>query len=221
MSIMHNQVYKMKQLSEQEIQDNLKEFYKLMSDHITGDRYKKLLEFYIGIELELITAPASPRISNHNCFPGGYLDHVLRVVKAALVMDRVWDKFEQSRDYTTEELVFSAINHDLGKLGTNEEPFYLPQDQLWQIEKNGVFYKYNPKIPHMRIADRSLYYLQKANIPVTEREFLAIKLHDGLYEEANKSYYITYNSEFEIQSNLPYILHQADLMASRVETQKK
>jgi hypothetical protein len=71
----------------------------------------------------------------------------------------------------------------------------------------------------MRIADRSLFYLQEAGISVSENEFLAIKLHDGLYEEANKAYYITYSSDSELKSNLPYILHQADLMASRVETQ--
>lgn len=71
----------------------------------------------------------------------------------------------------------------------------------------------------MRIADRSLFYLQQAGIAVNEREYLAIKLHDGLYEEGNKAYYVTYNHEFEIKSNLTFILHQADLMASRVETQ--
>jgi hypothetical protein len=73
----------------------------------------------------------------------------------------------------------------------------------------------------MRIADRSLYALQEAGIAVNETEFLAIKLHDGLYEEANKPYYITYSSDFEIKTNLVYILHQADLMASRVEKQIK
>jgi hypothetical protein len=134
-------------------------------------------------------------------------------------MDKVWERFGQKKDYTVEELVFSAINHDLGKLGTNEEPFYIPNDSSWHIEKQGAHFKYNGKITHMRIADRSLFYLQQANISVSENEFLAIKLHDGLYEEANKSYYITYSADSEIKSNLPYILHQADLMASRVETQ--
>ena len=134
-------------------------------------------------------------------------------------MDKVWERFGQKKDYTVEELVFSAINHDLGKLGTNEEPFYIPNDSSWHVEKQGAHFKYNSKITHMRIADRSLFYLQEAGISVSENEFLAIKLHDGLYEESNKAYYITYSSDSELKSNLPYILHQADLMASRVETQ--
>jgi hypothetical protein len=71
----------------------------------------------------------------------------------------------------------------------------------------------------MRVADRSLFYLQEAGIPVTQNEYLAIKLHDGLYEESNKAYYITYNKDNELRSNIAFILHQADLMASKVELQ--
>lgn len=209
----------MKTLSEEQIQNNLARFYELINKYVSKDRAEKLIQFYKSIELTLATAPASSRESAHNCFAGGYLDHVIRVTEAALVISRVWEKFNQQVDYSTEELVFCAINHDLGKLGTNEEPFFIPNDQQWQIEKNGIYYKYNPSIPHMRIADRSLFCLQKAGIPINEIEFLTIKLHDGLYEEANRSYYVTYNSEYEIKSNLPYILHQADLMASRIEKQ--
>jgi len=210
---------KMKELGEEQITQNVNRFYELIDKYIEEPRKDSLKKFYMSIELTLATSPASSKISHHNCFPGGYLDHVIRVTEAALVLNNVWDKFGQKKDYTVDELVFCAINHDLGKLGTNDKPFYVPNTEAWQIEKQGVYYKYNTEMPHMRIADRSLFYLQKAGIAVNEKEFLAIKLHDGLYEESNKSYYITYNSDYEIKSNLPYILHQADLMASRVETQ--
>jgi hypothetical protein len=213
------QLKKMKELSEEQIAHNVFRFYELIDKYLEEPRKHEVKKFYMSIELTLATSPASSKISHHNCFPGGYLDHVIRVTEAALVLNNVWDKFGQKKDYTVDELVFCAINHDLGKLGTNDNPFYVPNTESWQIEKQGVYYKYNTEIPHMRIADRSLFCLQKAGIAVNEKEFLAIKLHDGLYEESNKSYYITYNTDYEIKSNLPYILHQADLMASRVETQ--
>ena len=209
----------MKKLTDQQILDNLNKFYHYIEKYITSDRKTTLLNFYKDREVTLATSPASTRLSNHNCFAGGYVEHVNRVVEASLVMDKVWERFGQKKDYTIEELVFSAINHDLGKLGTNEEPFYIPNTSQWHMENQGVYFKYNPNIVHMRIADRSLFYLQQANIKISENEFLAIKLHDGLYEESNKSYYITYSPEAEIKSNLPYVLHQADLMASRVENQ--
>jgi hypothetical protein len=38
-----------------------------------------------------------------------------------------------------------------------------------------------------------------------------------MYEEANKSYYVAYQKERQLKSNIAYILHQADMMASKIE----
>jgi hypothetical protein len=208
----------MNKLSAEQMMDNLNKFYSLIDKYITGDRKDKLIEFYKSLEELLVMAPASTKIDHHNCFPGGYLDHVIRVVEASLVYEKVWDKFGQKKTYTTEELVFSAINHDLGKLGTVNAPVYIENDSQWHVEKQGALYKYNPKVTHMRISDRSLFYLQQQGIEVTENEYLAIKLHDGLYEEGNKPYFMTYNKDTELKCNLVHILHHADMMASRVES---
>ena len=98
---------------------------------------------------------------------------------------------------------------------------YIPNDSQWHIEKQGAHYKINNKLTHMRVSDRSLYELQKAGIPVSEKEFLAIKLHDSLYEEANKVYLITHNQDTAVKTNLVHVLHQADFMASRIENQNQ
>lgn len=209
----------MKDLTAEQLSENLEKFYSLINKYISGNRKDRLLEMYKDIEEVLVTSPASTKISYHNAFIGGYVDHVIRVVESALVLDKVWDRFGQNKNYTIEELVFSAINHDLGKLGTNEKPVYLPNQSQWHKENQGLMFIYNPEVPHMRIADRSLFVLQSHNISITENEYLAIKLHDGLYEESNKSYYITYNKDTELRSNICYILHQADLMSSRIESQ--
>jgi hypothetical protein len=208
----------MKNLSPEQMAENLAKFYSLIDKYISGDRKDKLLEMYKDLEETLATSPASTKISHHNAFAGGYLDHVIRVTEAALVFEKVWDKFGQSKNYTTEELAFSALNHDLGKLGTNDEPVYIPNQSQWHRENQGLMFNYNPAITHMRIAERSLFVLQKYGIKVSENEFLAIRLHDGLYEEANKQYYITYNKDTELRSNIAYILHQADLMSSKIES---
>jgi hypothetical protein len=208
----------MKNLSPEQMAENLAKFYSLIDKYISGDRKDKLIEMYKDIEETLATSPASTKISHHNAFAGGYLDHVIRVTEAALVFEKVWDKFGQSKNYTTEELAFAALNHDLGKLGTNDEPVYIPNQSQWHRENQGLMFNYNPAITHMRIAERSLFVLQKYGIQVSENEFLAIRLHDGLYEEANKQYYITYNKDTELRSNIAYILHQADLMSSKIES---
>ena len=71
----------------------------------------------------------------------------------------------------------------------------------------------------MRIADRSLFYLQKAGIQMSENEYIAIKIHDSLYESGNEAYLKTHTPESKIKGNLPHILHQADFMASNIENQ--
>lgn len=208
----------MHKLTAEQMAQNLEKFYKLIDDYIPVTRAKALKSFYKTIEETLTLSPASSNIHHHNCFPGGYLDHVIRVVEAALVMNKVWDKFGQNKTYTVEELVFSAINHDLGKLGTNSKPFYSPNDNQWEMEKRGIMYKFNYD-HHMRVADRSLYALQEAGISMSEVEYIAIKIHDGLYEEANKPYLLTFSPDAHLKTMLPHILHQADLMASQIEKQ--
>ena len=52
---------------------------------------------------------------------------------------------------------------------------------------------------------------------MSEREYVGLRLTDGLYEEGNKSYYMSYNKDFSLKSNIAYILHQADSMATHIE----
>ena len=69
----------------------------------------------------------------------------------------------------------------------------------------------------MGVPDRSLWILNQAGIQMTEQEFLGIKIHDGLYEEGNGQYLKPYNKDRALSTALPLIVHQADLMASRIE----
>jgi hypothetical protein len=56
---------------------------------------------------------------------------------------------------------------------------------------------------------------------MSRNEWLAIKLHDGLYDEANKSYLMSFNPETKPRTSLIYIVHQADLMAARIEFERE
>ena len=71
-------------LSAEQIQANWVEFNTNIEIHITGDRKQKLLDFYKKYEERIILMPASHKKEYHSAFPGGYVDHVNRVVKAAL-----------------------------------------------------------------------------------------------------------------------------------------
>jgi hypothetical protein len=80
---------------------------------------------------------------------------------------------------------------------------------------------FNNKVPFASVPDRGLYLLQVHGIQYTFNEMVAIQTHDGLYDEANKKYLTTFMPEQKPRTSLPYILHQADLMAARIEFERE
>jgi hypothetical protein len=166
--------------------------------------------------------PAAHKKEYHNAFPGGYVEHVLRVIRCALKQAELWnDEGADMSTFTVEELVFSALNHDLGKMGSEEEESYIPQTDNWRKEKLGEDYMFNTKVPFASVPDRGLFLLQSHNIQYTFNEMIAIQTHDGLYDEANKKYLLSFMPEQKPRTSLPFILHQADLMAARIEFERE
>jgi hypothetical protein len=208
-------------LSAEQIQANLQKFYAIIEKYISEPRATKLLALYQSQEDNLAFAPASSRASYHNAFPGGYVDHVNRVVESAIKVTTLWSETGATINFSMEELVFSAINHDLGKLGRDGQPAYIPNDSEWHVKNQGAIYKPNTELAFIPIQDSSLFILQQAGIELTFNEWVAIKTHDGLYDDGNKAYLISSQNESKLRSSLPFILHQADILAARVEWEKE
>jgi hypothetical protein len=208
-------------LSPEMIQANWIKFLNNIDTYIPFSRGKQLKEFYLKHEERFVMMPASHKSQYHNCFPGGYVDHVNRVVDAALQLDAVWRNFGMIDTYTTEELVFSAINHDLGKFGDEQNASYIEQTDQWRRDKLNETYMFNDRLEYMTVPDRGLYLLISNGIIPTKNEMIAIKTHDGLYEESNKAYLMGFTPETKPRTSLVYVLHQADLLAARVEFEKE
>jgi hypothetical protein len=209
-------------LTAEQIESNLQKFYQIINEFISEPRATKLLGLYQSQEENLALAPASSRSAYHNAFAGGYVDHVIRVVEAAITLYDVWAEFgADMHTFTKEELVFSALNHDLGKLGRDGKPAYIPNDSEWHVKNQGAIYKPNAELPFIPIQDASLFILQSAGIEMTFNEFVAIKIHDGPYDDGNKAYLFSSQNESKLRTALPYILHQADILAARVEWERE
>lgn len=178
-------------------------------------RAEKINQMYEVLGEQLITAPASSRAHYHNAFPGGYLDHVIHVIEASMKVATAYKAIGGEIDFTKQEMVFAAMHHDLGKLGNEQGGYYLDQDSDWH-RKRGEMYKFNDNLQFMTVTDRALYMLQKFEIPITEKEWIAIKLSDGMYDDSNKSY-LKNNGVYPMKTNLPYVIHWADHMACSAE----
>jgi hypothetical protein len=186
-------------------------------DEIKSPRKDLLIKMYETLAEKVLTAPASSHSTRHNCFPGGYIDHVNRVVNCSLELYSTWSKLGSNiSNFTREELVFAAINHDLGKIGNAKEDYYIPNDSDWHV-KRGQIYKINGKLTFMKVPDRSLFLLQEYGIEISENEYLSIKLHDGLYSKGNESYLMGGLPEFSLNCDMPILLHHADHLATLIE----
>lgn len=203
-------------LTKEQIQKNYEKHLKIVETYIT-DRKDKVLSMIDSFQEEYALAPASAKTWYHNAFQGGYVDHVNRVVEYAVKQSRLYEEMGGTIDYTVEELVFAALFHDLGKLGDGESPNYLPQTDKWRQDKLSEMYTPNPDLQFMLIPDRSLFILQKFGIPVSQKEFLGIRLHDGVFDEANKSYFFSYQESSRQKTSLISVLHSADFLASKAE----
>lgn len=208
-------------LTDSEIQENYKEFLTFVGDAFTGERKAKLLKMYSDGEnslgLPAATAPASMSAHYHLCHPGGYLQHIMHVIKLSFACKKVFEIAGCNIDFNDEQMIFAAMHHDLGKLGDPEfGEYYAPQDQDWKYKK-GEFYRMNPHLPYMEVTDRAVFLLQKYGVEYDWKEYLGIKLADGLFNEANEKYLKQYNPDLFIKTNLPRVTHMADYTACRAE----
>ena len=209
-------------LTESQIEQNWNKLLSIIGNYCpdkpTTNRWTKLYDFHQEYANRIALMPASTKESYHGAFTGGYVAHVLNVHNTANNLMQLWKSSGAKIDFSTESLDFVALTHDLGKFGTKEIEGFSDDVDSWE-KKRGVLYKMGTGIQFMKDCDRSLFLLQEMGVEVSESEYLAIKLHAGLFEEANKSYFLAYNSDYKLQSNLPFILHQADWMCARIESE--
>lgn len=205
-------------LNEEQIINNWNKFNDIIQETISdSNRMEKISNLLSHFGNRLSICPASMKEGYHSAYPGGLIYHTLNVLEIADLLYEIWkQRYEEDNSFTEEELVFSCLFHDIGKIGDVDIDFYIDQTSDWHRKNRGEVYMANPEITYMSHADRSLYLLQLFGIELTENEWTAIKLHDGPLDKSNEKYF---NNSWGrgLKSYLPYLVHQADMMASFIE----
>ena len=204
-------------LTAEQIQKNYDKHLKIINHYLETNRAIECQNMIKHMEDTYVMAPASSKTWLHNAFAGGYVDHVNRVVEYAIAQHNLYEKMGGTIDYTEEELVFAALFHDLGKIGDGDNPNYVPQTDKWRQDKLSEMYTYNTELDFMLIQDRSLFILQKFGIKVSQKEFLGIRLHDGVFDKANEAYFFSNVESSRQKTSIISVLHTADFLASKVE----
>ena len=217
----------MKHVTDNELELNFNKLIKVIEDNFkdtveNGNRKTKLLKLYNDLAERIAITPASSIDFYHSCYPGGLVVHTLNVIDYSIIEYKKWKHLgSKCEGYTLENLIFSALNHDLGKVGNLFFDFYTPNDNAWAIKNQGKNYTTDPKLQQMDHAWRSLFLLNQYEIKVEEQEFLGIMIHDGAFKESNASYFINFDKNKLPKTNLPFILFIADLTAYRIEIEKE
>ena len=199
------------------------ERYRGLVNNLFPTRKDVLNKMYDDFEDRMVFMPASSMEHFHNAFAGGYVDHVLRVMDCALTLHNTWTVMGADMSgYTEEELLFAAMHHDLGKAGFpgDGNEVYQVETSDWHRKNQGKLYKSNANIPFAMVPDLSIWLLQEYNIKMSWSEYQAIKIHDGMYDDANKPYFVSRSPQSKLKTNLPIILHHADHMASVIEFER-
>jgi len=199
------------------------EQYRTLVDTVFTTRKDALNRMYDDFEDRMVLMPASSVAHFHNAFAGGYVDHILRVIDCTKALYATWHAMGADMSgYTEEEMIFAAMHHDLGKVGFpgDGNEVYQVETSDWHRKNQNKMYRHNENIPFTMVPDLSIWLLQEYDVKMSWTEYQAIKIHDGLYDDANKPYFVARSAQAKLKTNLPLLLHHADHMASQIEFER-
>jgi hypothetical protein len=155
-------------MNEQELTDIWKSYEKLAMK--VGHRSEAIKSLFDNLGERLLLCPAEPRNDCPGCEPGGLLKQAIGITRGMKLLN---DTFETAAPI--ESIILVGLFHEIGKVGSLTEPYFLDEDESWRRDKFGSFYKINDKISKLTVSERSLYLLQHFGVHLSEDEFLAIR----------------------------------------------
>jgi hypothetical protein len=192
-------------LSEEQLIQNYEKYKSLLLQ--TGDHRSAQIEALIDhFGNRFVLCPASSKKQLHAAYPGGLIDHSLRVLKNATRMIKVAP--DVYGDLSDESVVFATLFHDLGKLGDLENERYFVQDNDYYRKKGNV-YELNQELS-MTVPHASLFLLQHFGVHMSYDEFEAILLNDGTVTPDGQEYSMR-------EKSLTLLVHQADRLSCQQE----
>lgn len=194
-------------LTPEEIEQNWNRFHGLCDK--LGSRSSAVKSMLDDLDERLCLCPASAKTDYHGAFPGGLVDHSLRVLNHVVALNKTYNWA-----LAKESMILAALFHDIGKIGmpgkSSENDFYVEQKDNWRRLNCGEVYTYNNNLQYMTTPDRSVFVMQHYGVQLTSEEFLAIKLNDGFVLQENKPYCLRITP-------LVYAIQTADMIATMEE----
>ena len=203
-------------INQEQMDNNWTELMSIIDKYFEGEQKENILKLHKDFEDEYKIAPASGRPNYHNCFKGGYLDHILHVIKNSLMIKRQYEHNGVKVIHSDSDVVLAAMFHDLGKLGDGTQKYFKYQTDDWRRKKLKEWYTHNKDLDYMTVHDRALWILAKYNVDLNPHVHKAIICADGLFDPAAETYFRAYNDTRHV---LGSIIHFGDWLSTICEKQ--
>lgn len=114
-------------------------------------------------------APANYQTDEWGAYPGGLVIVSIRLAKAMQALNEF-----HGNPCDIKSIYKIGLLHDLGRIGTLEDDWLLPQDSDWHKEKLGHVFKENKDLPNLSHLQKTMLLLNQFQIKLQEDEFLAL-----------------------------------------------
>lgn len=147
---------------------------------LSDNRLNKLLD---ELGERLVMCPSAPNESQPGSYPGGLIEHSLRVTSNMRVLAKALNM-----DLQPANILKVGLLHEIGKIGDFSGAYFVEQDSDWHREKLGQVYKFNDDLNKMSVSHRTLFLLQHFGVELSKDEWIAIQLAGGSHFEENRFY---------------------------------
>ena len=93
----------------EELQANYEKFLSYIDRYVTGERKDLLKKLYVDHTERIMLMPAASVDHHHNTFPGGYVDHVMRVIDCALMLKDLWAETGAYQYYYIMQIIWHHV----------------------------------------------------------------------------------------------------------------
>ena len=140
--------------------------YKTILSRLEDENINTLLE---NLGERICIAPANSNNKQYGCYAGGIVVTSTKLAKAMQALNEF-----HGTPVDIKSVYKIGLLHDIGRLGTIEQDWLLPQDSDWHREKLGNEFKINFDLPKLTHLQRTLYLLNYFQVKLTEEEFFAL-----------------------------------------------
>ncbi len=131
----------------------------------------------------IVMCPGAHKADMKYCEPGGLMK---MSIDTAITMKKIAESL--SLNVESASILRVALSHELGKIGSLEEPYFLDQDSDWHREKLGAHYKFNEKLERTPVSHMSCFLLNTFGLKLNWEETRALMTSGGPGREENKPY---------------------------------